>query len=83
MQSDDSAAQMTDRVLTMLYQFLLSNQALELNETFQIYLKVLSIDHSTFNASLKPRKQYKKRPRLHVGNSDRHYNFKWAIDIPS
>ena len=42
MQSDDSAAQMTDRVLTMLYQFLLSNQALELNETFQIYLKVLS-----------------------------------------
>ena len=74
---------MTDRVLTMLYQFLLSNQALELNETFQIYLKVLSIDHSTFNATLKPRKQYKKRPRLHVGNSDRHYNFKWAIDIPS
>jgi len=67
----------------MLYQFLLSNQSLELNETFQIYLKVLSIEHSSFNASLTPRKKPRKRPRLHVGNSQRIYNFKWAIDVPS
>jgi len=83
LQSDDSAAQMTDRVLTMLYQFLLSNQSLELNETFQIYLKVLSIEHSSFNASLKPRKTPIKRPRLHVGNSKHLYRLKWAIDVPS
>ena len=75
---------MTDRVLTMLYQYLLSNQSLELNETFQIYLKVLSIEHSTFNASMKPQKKTAKKPRLqHVGGSKHAYAFKWAVDFPT
>ena len=51
LQDDDSALEMTDRVLSMLYQYLLSNQSLELNESFQIYLKILSIEHSKFKAT--------------------------------
>jgi len=46
---------MTDRVLSMLAQYLLSNQSLALNETFQVYLKVLSIDHSNYHTSNPPR----------------------------
>ena len=74
---------MTDRVLSMLFQYLLSNQALELNESFQIYLKVLSIEHSKFKAA-QPRKNkfVRKTFKTHVGNSNRHYNYKWAIDVP-
>ena len=74
---------MTDRLLSMLFQYLLSNQALELNESFQIYLKVLSIEHSKFKAA-QPRKNkaVKKTFKTHVGNSTRHYSYKWAIDVP-
>ena len=58
---------MTDRVLSMLFQYLLSNQALELNESFQIYLKVLSIEHSKFKAA-QPRKNkfVRKTFKTHV-----------------
>ena len=83
LQDDDSALEMTDRVLSMLYQYLLSNQSLELNESFQIYLKILSIEHSKFNAT-KPiqRRRSKRTVKTHVGASSRIYNFKWAIDVP-
>jgi len=51
----DAAVEMTDRILSMLSQYLLSNQSLTLNESFQVYLKVLSIDHSNYHASNPPR----------------------------
>ena len=76
---------MTDRVLGMLYQYLLSNQALQLNETFQIYCKILSIEHSSFKQQKKPslRKRKKTVGHVHVGNSKRLYRYPWAIDVPS
>lgn len=55
LQSEDAAAQMTDRMLTMLWQYLLSNQSLMLNDTFQVYLKILSIDHVRFRQNNPPR----------------------------
>lgn len=45
LQSPEAAAEMTDRVLSMLSQYLLSNQSLQLNSSFQVYLKILSIEH--------------------------------------
>ena len=74
---------MTDRVLAMLYQYLLSNQALHLNETFQVYCKILSIEHSSFQK--KPTARKKKRPtvHVHVGSSRKLYRYPWAIDVPS
>ena len=74
---------MTDRLLSMLNQFLLSNQNLHLNESFQIYLKILSVDHSKFKATRKPRKHGKKILRTHIGCSKRVYNYPWCIDVPS
>ena len=82
LQNDASASEMTDRLLSMLNQFLISHQSLQLNETFQIYLKILSIEHSKFKASQKPRRQAKKIVRTHVGASKRKYNYSWAIDVP-
>ena len=85
LQDNDSASEMTDRVLSMLYQFLLSNQTLHLNESFQIYLKILSVEHSKLK-SITPRNQKKKVKRnfnrVHLGQSKRVYNYKWGIDIP-
>ena len=75
---------MTDRVLSMLYQYLLSNQALELNDTFQIYCKILSVDHSAFKTTRKnPSRKRKNVTNVHVGNSEHLYKYKWAIDVPS
>lgn len=36
---------MVDRILQMFDQFLISNQTLQLNETFKVFLKVLSVEH--------------------------------------
>ena len=85
LQDDDSATGMTDRVLSMLYQYLLSNQTLELNETFQVYLKILSVEHSKFKATQKPKKNLVKKlsKKVHLGQSNRFYNYNWAIDVPS
>ena len=74
---------MTDRLLSMLYQYLLSNQNLELDKTFQIYFKILSVEHSKFKASVNKKFSRSKRiVKVHVGESKRTYNFKWAIDYP-
>jgi len=51
----DAATEMTDRVLTMLSNYLLSNQSLKVNETFKVYLKVLSVDHMKHRAANPPR----------------------------
>lgn len=55
LQDSNAAAEMTDRLLSMLYQFLLSNQSLVLNDTFKVYLKILSIDHMRYHQLNQPR----------------------------
>ena len=42
------AAEMVERILNMLSQYLISNQTLQLNNTFKLYLKILSIDSMKF-----------------------------------
>lgn len=76
----------------MLYQFLISNQTLELNETFNIYVKILSIDHMAIKEKEKGR-QHKKRTRQfykkirekHFGSREscsQKYNYFWALNVP-
>ena len=75
----------------MLMQYLNSNEALKLNDTFKLYLTILSVDHEKFKATtLKRNKkrtpQFYKNKKLHVGaSSDSIQLFKrsWALDIPS
>lgn len=55
LQNEDAATEMTDRILTMLSQYLLSNQSLTLNESFQVYLKILSVDHMKHRETNPPR----------------------------
>ena len=87
-----AAGEMIDRMLIMLENFLISNQALKLNETFKVYLKILSIDHLNYKRktalkTISPKKRtpafYKKQ---HFGGKKiknlREYNYYWAIDIP-
>lgn len=76
---------MVDRLLSMLNQFLQSYKDLKLNDTFKVYLKILSSQHS------KLKRQYprliKKRKRgfgrLHVGAAKDQERFYWAIDVPN
>lgn len=72
---------MTNRLLGMFYQYLTSNQELKLNETFKIYLKVLSVEHARENAT-KKKKTYKRK---HYGNNEDILKVKYfyAIDVPS
>lgn len=64
----------------MLNQYLISNQTLELNKSFQIYVKVLSLAHMQVR---KPKRAPKKFGQLHVGHNDKketcHY---WALNPP-
>ena len=82
-QDSTAAIEMTDRALTMLSEYLVSNQTLELNSTFKIFLKILSIEHMQ-NAP--PRKGLKRKftGKLHVGaessTSPKAYNPKWAFN---
>ena len=82
-QNSDSAMEITDRALTMLSQYLVSNQNLELNSTFKVYLKVLSIEHMQNNPRKRVATKRKFTGRIHVGSSDSavSYNSKWAFDV--
>jgi hypothetical protein len=79
---------MVDRVLKMLDQYLISNQSLKLDETFKIYLKVLSIEHMKYKEKTKGRthlKRTKKFYKKHYGarvKPVKKYNYFWAIDVP-
>ena len=44
--NDTSASEVVDRLLAMLNQYLISHQKLQLDQSFKVYLKVLSSDHS-------------------------------------
>lgn len=84
-QDSSSATDITDRALTMLSQYLISNQVLELNSSFKVYLKILSIEHMQ---SLPPKRNLRKRKftgRLHVGGKslDKTFNPRWAFEVPT
>ena len=76
---------MVERILKMLEQFLISNQTLKLNETFKVYLKVLSIEHMKYKKNIKESKKSKKIRRKHFGariHATKKYNYFWALDVP-
>jgi hypothetical protein len=84
----ETSQEMVERLLKMLDQFLISNQTLKLDETFRVYLKVLSIEHINFRKSIRGR-IHKKRTRAfyrkHYGartKPSKKYNFFWALDVP-
>ena len=84
----ESSTEMVQRVLQMLEQFLVSNQTLTLNDSFKVYLKVLSVDHMHFKNNQKP-KMNKKRTKAfykkHFGSrikANKRYNYYWALDVP-
>ena len=70
---------MTDRLLSMLMEYLTSNQNLELNKTFKIYLKILSVAH------MKQLKKKSRRPigKLHVGAGTQNPIHYWSLSPPS
>jgi len=72
----------------MLEQFLISNQTLKLDETFKVYLKVLSIDHMNFR-NTSARRTHTKRTtafyKKHYGarvRPQKRFNYFWALDVP-
>lgn len=79
LQDPEAAAEMTDRVLTMLSQYLVSNQALEMNNSFQIYMKVLSVGHMR---QIKKKKRF-GFGRLHVGQTNKETFHYWSLSPPS
>ena len=70
---------MTDRLLSMLMEYLTSNQNLELNKTFKIYLKILSVAH------MKHLKKKSRRPigKLHVGAGAQNPIHYWSLSPPT
>jgi hypothetical protein len=82
----EGSTEMVRRLLMILNQFLQSNQSLRVNETFKVYIKVLSVSHMNEKASKKPKKPPKKRFKKHYGarklSSNVTYKFHWAIDVP-
>ena len=81
-QDQSTAIEVTDRALTMLAQYLISNESLELNSTFKVYLKILSVEHMK---NLTPRRAKKRKftGKQHVGcnSSSKNYNPKWAFEF--
>ena len=82
-----NSAEMIERLMKMLNQFLISNQSLRVNDTFKVYVKVLSIDHLNHKKQNPPRKKVikKKFKPIHYGakSSSQKYDYFWAIDVPN
>ena len=57
----DNSVQLVDRILAMLYIYLTSHQSLQLDKSFKVYLKILSIPHMKFKAA---------NPRLKVSRKN-------------
>jgi hypothetical protein len=57
---------MVERILNMLSQFLISNQTLQLNKTFKLYLKILSIDSIKFKNYNSIKKKTKRTPSFYL-----------------
>ena len=87
----DGATEMVERILSMLTQFLISNQSLQINKSFKVYVKILSINHMASRAT----RQHIKRNKLFYKNlqKKKHYgskegkkkcfNYYWSLDVPN
>lgn len=83
LQNRNDLEKSVQRALDMLYRFLISDSRinLELNDTFKIYVHVLSIEHSTYNLrkNKKPQTNYRKKyggRKKTIGNSN------WSFELP-
>jgi hypothetical protein len=77
--------EMIERVLKMLQQFLISNNSLRLNNTFKVYVKVLSIDHIKYKKSRKKKKNPKKRnlnKKIGARSDKEEKNMYWSLSVP-
>jgi hypothetical protein len=78
----EGAIEMVKRLLQILNQFLISNQSLKVNDTFKVYVKVLSVDHLNFKAQM-PKRKIRKTKRKHYGSKKvPQSKFSWAVDVP-
>ena len=68
------ASEMVERILSMLTQFLVSNQSLQINKSFKVYIKILSINHMASREA----RQHVKRNKLFYKNlpKKKHYGSK-------
>ena len=87
----DGATEMVERILSMLSQFLISNQSLEINNSFRIYIKILSVDHMEIKKRetrlhkkrTKAFFQLKNKKKYGANTNKTKFNFLWALDIPN
>ena len=86
------AAEMVDRILNMLSQYLVSNQTLKLDKTFKLYLKILSIDSMKFKNYNSNKRKIKRTPNFYLNRKKRigartkaikKFNYHWALDVPN
>lgn len=82
---------MVEKILNMLSQFLISNQTLQLNKTFKLYLKILSIDSMKFKNYNSIKKTTKRNPSFYLRKkpigarirATKKFNYFWALDVPN
>ena len=86
----ETGSDIVERILKMLEQFLVSNQTLKLDNTFKVFLKVLSINHMKYNQKSKKRihrkrtKEFYKRKKTYGSRKKptKKFNYYWAVDVP-
>jgi hypothetical protein len=83
---DTSSNEIVDQILNMLQRFLISdnNINLEINDTFKVFVHVLSVDHVEFKKR-HPRAKQKNTRKKHYGSPGNKNKLKyiWGIDIPN
>ncbi len=79
----ESVNEMVERVLKMLHQFLISNQSLRLNNTFKVYVKVLSIDHMRYKQGRRKKPNPKKKYGIRTKKESKDKNPYWLLDVPN
>ena len=77
--------EVVQRVLDMLFRFLISdsNMDLELNDTFIVYIHILSIDHVNFKSRNPKPKVTNTRRKKYGAYKNTNNKFTWGIDIPN
>jgi len=80
----DNPKDVVQRVLDMLFRYLRSenNIDLELNDTFTVFVHVLSIDHVNFKKQ-NPKPKQPNRRKKYGSSKTMNNKFSWGIDIPN
>jgi hypothetical protein len=80
----DDPKDVVQRVLDMLFRYLRSdnNVDLELNDTFTVYVHVLSIDHVQFKKH-NPKPKQPNRRKKYGTSKNINNKFTWGIDVPN